>query len=90
MGMMWQAENCDRCAKDHRFSHVADDEQDDSAGCPVILAMMLHEYPIEGLIRHEDRLFPAELQCTYFTPCQEGDCSVPEDYRPSSWQEPDE
>lgn len=68
MGDMWQAANCERCTKDHPWhAEEGTDEQ-----CPVIIALLIDEYPIEGLVRHDDKRWPAALECTYFTPC---DCS---------------
>ncbi|MEZ5236830.1 MAG: hypothetical protein R2749_29675 [Acidimicrobiales bacterium] len=55
----WMSENCDRCTKEDEYNEVC---------CPVLSALLLHEYPIEGLILHDDKLWPAELECTYFTP----------------------
>lgn len=59
MGRVWMAENCHRCTRD---------DEDNEVFCPVITLLMMHEYPIEGLIRHDDKPWPAELECTYFTP----------------------
>ncbi len=59
MGEMWMAANCYRCTRE---------DQDNEVYCPVLSATMLDEYPIEGLILHADKLWPDELECTYFTP----------------------
>lgn len=66
MGRMWEARNCDGCAKDHGW-HA---DEDATKQCPVLTALMLHEYPIEGLVRHDDRPWPDELECTYREPCE--------------------
>jgi hypothetical protein len=66
MGRMWQGRNCDGCVKDHGWH-----KDEDAAGmCPVLNALLLHEYPIEGLILHEDKAWPDELECTYREPCE--------------------
>jgi hypothetical protein len=59
MGETWIAHNCERCTRED----VAADTY-----CPVLTALYDNEYPIEGLIRHADKSWPAELECTYFTP----------------------
>lgn len=65
MGDIWLRANCERCTKDHPWhSEYSTDEQ-----CPVLIALLIHEYPIEGLIRHDDSRWPDALECTYFTPC---------------------
>lgn len=65
MGETWQAQNCERCAKDHGWH--ADEEAAEQ--CPVLTALLIGEHPIEGLVRHADRPWPSELECTYFQPC---------------------
>lgn len=64
MGEMWMAQNCYRCTRED-----ADNEQ----YCPVLSALMMHEYPIEGLVLHADRMWPDELECTYFDERAEAD-----------------
>jgi len=57
MGEMWMAKNCHQCRRD---------DPDSELYCPVLTALMLDEYPIEGLVRHVDTTWPDELECTYF------------------------
>lgn len=68
MGEIWMARNCEGCAKDHGW-HA---DEDAAGQCPVLTALTIGEYPIEGLIRHDDKRWPESLECTYFQPCECG------------------
>lgn len=86
MGDIWRERNCFRCVHDHDWSHGPDaTETEDS--CPIIMALVLDEYPIEGLTElpyTDDRGWPRTLVCERFTPCAAPGCDVPADYDPGA------
>lgn len=65
-GLAWQACWCDLCAHDHEM-HTPDG----CAGCPLLLASLIGEWPEGWLPEPDDGQFflPSRLICTKFTPC---------------------
>jgi hypothetical protein len=79
-GELWMADNCERCARDHSW-HADGDTADQ---CPVLIALVIGEDGIEGLVEHADRYMPARLKCTYWKPCV--GCGVDPTDVPTSWK----
>lgn len=82
MGDIWRDSWCSRCAHDHD----AHTERFEDGGCPIIIKMLVDDYPIEELTRHDDDRDHEGwgaccLSCSNFEPCF--DCGVEADYTPT-------